>query len=216
MPETTRAHRRSKESTGVRLAVPDDMSEMRRTLVEAFMDDPVVRWVYPDQNRRESNLDEWYEIMLTAGLRAGHTYTVGSGRAVAIWAPPSVQQLVEWDRDGKKMADMLGRHLGDKTRYALAGLMKIETAHPYDTPHFYLSMLGTRPTAQGKGLAGSLLDEVLGRCDREGWPAYLETATEPNVRFYERRGFRVTGETELPDDGPTVWFMWRDVRPPAG
>jgi GNAT superfamily N-acetyltransferase len=75
-------------------------------------------------------------------------------------------------------------------------------------------MLGSSPSVQGRGLGGSLLDSVLGRCDDEGWPAYLETSLERNVAFYSRRRFKVTGETSLPD-GPRVWFMWREPAEPS-
>jgi hypothetical protein len=30
------------------------------------------------------------------------------------------------------------------------------------------------------------------------------------VPFYERHGFRVTGEVSIPRGGPTLWLMWRD------
>jgi hypothetical protein len=33
---------------------------------------------------------------------------------------------------------------------------------------------------------------------------------ERNVRFYERRGFRVTGTIDVPLGGPRLWAMWRD------
>jgi GNAT superfamily N-acetyltransferase len=182
---------------------------MCATLVEAFAFDPVASWVYPEEEQRRVCLWEWYGLTLRAGLRCGHTYTAADNRAAAIWAPPSVPQMFDWDREGTAIADMLKRHLGERTNRILSGLMTIEAAHPLGIPHFYLAMLGTSPTMQGRGLAGALLAEVLGRCDREGWPAYLETSLERNVRFYEARGFEVTGRTSLPD-GPRIWFMWRD------
>jgi GNAT superfamily N-acetyltransferase len=194
---------------GVRLAVKSDVHSMCLTLVDAFAFDPVASWVYPDTEQRRVCLSEWYELTLRAGLRCGHTYTVAENRAVAIWAPPSVPQMFDWHREGTAIAEMLKRHLGDRTNSVLSGLMSIESAHPLDVPHFYLAMLGTSPAMQGRGLAGALLDEVLSRCDREGWPAYLETSSERNVRFYASRRFEVTGTTFLPD-GPQVWFMWRD------
>jgi hypothetical protein len=40
----------------------------------------------------------------------------------------------------------------------------------------------------------------------------LETSSEPNVRFYQRLGFAVTGQVQVPDGGPRVWAMRR----PAG
>jgi GNAT superfamily N-acetyltransferase len=193
----------------VRLAVASDVESMRDSLVEAFAFDPVSSWVYPEEAERRRCLSEWYELTLLAGLRCGHTYTAGQNRAAAIWAPPSVPQMFDWDREGAAVAEMLQRQLGDRTQFVLRGLMGIESAHPRAVPHFYLAMLGTLPSMQGRGLAGALLDEVLSRCDREGWPAYLETSLERNVRFYGGRRFVVTGQMSLPN-GPPVWFMWRE------
>jgi ribosomal protein S18 acetylase RimI-like enzyme len=193
----------------VRLATRSDVDAMCNTLVEAFAFDPVASWVYPEEEQRRIYLSEWYELTLGAGLRCGHTYTAADNRAVAIWSPPSVSHMFDWEREGTAIADMLKRQLGERTNIVMNGLMAIESAHPLGIPHFYLAMLGTSPAMQGRGLAGALLGEVLGRCDREGWPAYLETSLERNVRFYESQRFEVTGRTSLPD-GPPVWFMWRD------
>ena len=43
----------------------------------------------------------------------------------------------------------------------------------------------------------------------EGVPAYLECTKQRNVAFYERHGFAVTGEIQVPDGGPVLWAMWR-------
>lgn len=42
--------------------------------------------------------------------------------------------------------------------------------------------------------------------------AYLEATSPLNRRLYERHGFEVTGEIQLPN-GPAMWPMWRE---PAG
>ena len=89
-------------------------------------------------------------------------------------------------------------------------LGKPRAAHP-STPHLYLSVLGVDPPRQGQGVGSRLIAPGLELCDREGVPAYLETARERNVVFYERHGFRVMRDLRLPR-GPTVWLMWRDPR----
>ena len=47
-----------------------------------------------------------------------------------------------------------------------------------------------RPGRQGAGSARRCWRPGLDLCDREGLPAYLETATERNLAFYARHGFR--------------------------
>ena len=198
---------------GVRLAVQSDVDSMIETAVEAFFEDPVTVWIYPDASVRRPMLMEWYRLTFLTGLRAGHTYMAPHHQAISIWSPPSVPQMYDSEADSRTMAEMFRRHLGPRARTVFEGLMMIEGAHPRDVPHFYLSLLATAPESQGKGLASALLEEVLGRCDTEGWPAYLETSREQNVRFYEGRRFEVTGTVDIPD-GPRLWFMWRNPREP--
>ncbi len=49
--------------------------------------------------------------------------------------------------------------------------------------------------------------------DKRGLPVYLETFTLPNVRFYERRGYRVIDEHQMATGPYTVWAMRRDPQP---
>ena len=81
--------------------------------------------------------------------------------------------------------------------------------HP-ERPHWYLSGIGTDPPAQGSGVGSALMRAQMARCDAAGEAAYLESSKERNVPFYERHGFRVTGELTVPGGGPTLWLMWRN------
>ena len=82
--------------------------------------------------------------------------------------------------------------------------------HP--TPTGTSECLGTHPDWQRRGIASAVLAPVLGTCDADGLPAYLETQLESNVPFYRRHGFEVIGTKQLPDGGPNMWLMWREVR----
>jgi predicted N-acetyltransferase YhbS len=84
----------------------------------------------------------------------------------------------------------------------------MDKTHPRE-PHWYLAVLGTDPPHQGKGVGAALMTPVLARCDAEGTGAYLESSKPDNVPYYERFGFRVTGQIDMPK-GPTMWPMWRD------
>jgi ribosomal protein S18 acetylase RimI-like enzyme len=81
-----------------------------------------------------------------------------------------------------------------------------EALHPVE-PHWYLGTLGVVASARRRGMGAALLSRWLAGVDRDGVPAYLETDSEWNIRFYERAGFSLEGETSVL--GVRVWRMKR-------
>jgi len=73
--------------------------------------------------------------------------------------------------------------------------------------HWHLGPVGVLPSHQGKGIGTKLLSRFCKEVDACLAPAYLETDTDKDVRFYERFGFQVVGETEIFDIKNR--YMWR-------
>jgi GNAT superfamily N-acetyltransferase len=88
----------------------------------------------------------------------------------------------------------------------------LDALHPVE-PHWYLGVLGVDGFAQSRGVGAALLSRWLAGVDRDGMPAYLETDSEGNVRFYERAGFSLEGETSIL--GVRTWRMKRAPREPS-
>jgi GNAT superfamily N-acetyltransferase len=72
-------------------------------------------------------------------------------------------------------------------------------------------VLATDPARQGEGLATAVLTPVFDEADRLGIACCLETSTEENRRFYERRGFEQAAEIIL-RGGPDTWWLRRDPK----
>ena len=81
-----------------------------------------------------------------------------------------------------------------------------EALHPVE-PHWYLGTLAVVASARRRGMGTALLSRWLAGVDRDGVPAYLETDSEWNIRFYERAGFSLEGEISVL--GVRVWRMKR-------
>ena len=75
--------------------------------------------------------------------------------------------------------------------------------------HWHLGPVGVLPPYQGKGIGTQLLSLFCKEVDACLAPAYLETDSEKNVRFYERFGFQVIAETDIFD--VKNYFMWRNL-----
>ena len=195
----------------VRHALRADLDEMERSLVDAFADDPVMVFMYPDPVTRPERSGAFLRVMLEIGLTHGHTYAAGPGNdAVAIWAPPDVDLFD--DPGVAKLWPVLQDTLGERVNEVTAALVQLTALHPHDRgPHFYLGEIGTTTAAQSQGLGSVLLREVLDRCDRQRLGAYLESSNIRNVPFYERHGFAVIDALELAP-GCIVRPMWRDPR----
>lgn len=194
----------------VRHLLAADIATVAPALADAFADDPLMAFLYPDPARRRPTLTAFFDLALRAGLRRGHTYITPERTGAAIWAPPDVAPL---DRADGELIDRLMAEYDGEEGLARMGAFAAAARrhHPRETPHFYLFIAGVAPPGQGRGAGSELLAPVLASCDRDGRPAYLESSNVRNVPFYERLGFEVRSEI-LIDGGPVVRGMWRAPR----
>jgi GNAT superfamily N-acetyltransferase len=207
----------SDETRIVRPFARADLAATVGALARAFDDDPVMAWIFPDEQMRRRRLPSFF----AATLRSTSTRLAGTEVAVqgtqvlggAIWLPPGAWRPPLW----RQLAALPGVvvRLGSRLPVASATYGALLRVHPA-RPHWYLSGIGTDPPAQGTGVGAQLLRSRLDRCDVAGAPAYLESSKERNVPFYERHGFTVIGEVSVPGGGPTLWLMWRDPRGELG
>jgi ribosomal protein S18 acetylase RimI-like enzyme len=187
-----------------------DTASASEVLTRAFDDDPVMRWLFPDQATRRSRMPRMFDATLRAtSWRVDGTVVAeadGQVQGCAIWLPPG-----RWLPPLMQRLTMLPRMVWTlRSRISVANVTYAALArqHPHP-PHWYLSGIGTDPAVQGTGVGSRLMRSGLARCDAARLPAYLESSKESNVGFYERFGFTVTRELAIPGGGPTLWLMWR-------
>lgn len=194
----------------VRRAEATDVPALTRTLVRAYMDDPVAVWICSSSWTRAQMLHSLYSARLEQMLVHRGVWTNPGCSSVAVWLPPATHSA------GLRPSAALVRCLLDPRLLARVpllaiGLNNMQRRHPRDPPHWYLSLLGTDPDAQGHGFGSAVLQPVLECCDIDGVGAYLESSKPRNLDFYARFGFRMVGELQLPY-GPKMWPMWREPR----
>ncbi|MFI6641337.1 GNAT family N-acetyltransferase [Streptomyces sp. NPDC050504] len=190
----------------IRQAGADDRDAVARLLDEAFFDDPVSGWVFPEPEHRRAVHGKFLGVFVDVALDEGRIDLLEDGTAAALWLSVPAGAPTEEDDTPALMRETADP---DNERAELVGRLTGE-AHPHDRAHEYLLMIAVTSERQGEGIGAALIGSVLERCDREGVPAYLEASSARSRRLYERLGFAFTGKpVELPD-GPLMYPMWRE------
>jgi ribosomal protein S18 acetylase RimI-like enzyme len=189
-------------------AKPADDASLAAVLARAFDDDPLVNWVFRDDEAREEARILYFRTSLELGHPHGMVFTVDSHLGAAIWNAPGQWRVGLWRQLVlvRQILRMLGRR-----RFArgLSTFDRLQREHP-EEPHYYLAVLGVDPTHQSQGIGSALVRAGLELADREGLGAYLETANPRTLPLYERHGFAVTQVIEFAPGSPKSWLMWRN------
>lgn len=184
------------------------MPRLSQVLARAFHDDPVFKWMIPDDSERGDRSARGFAFYLRkVYLPHDECYTTDGVVGGALWLPPG-----EWHLGPLAQLRLLPGMLsamGGRMPQVLRAITTIESNHP-KKPHYYLPFVGVEPSAQGRGIGTALMKPILDRCDDEGLPAYLEATTPRNRACYLRQGFKVTEEIHFPKGGPPAWRMWRE------
>jgi len=189
--------------------VPADLERATSSLVRAFAwHEPFYDWAMPDPSTREERMKLRIETDIRDRfLPEGECWTIG-GVCVTLWIPPQSGEGDEGFDARRSESDY--ESFGEMAPALRASDALIESLKPTER-HWFLDTIGTAPEYHRRGLGARLLDHDLAIRDAAGDACALDTHTDANVSFYERRGFEVVGEGQ---QGPdlTVRVMFRPAR----
>ncbi|GGM04240.1 MULTISPECIES: GNAT family N-acetyltransferase [Micromonospora] len=203
-----------------------DVEQATRILAEAFLPDPVSRWIFPDDAARARLHPAFFRPFAELALADGELHLTDDGSGVALWLPfeghptPSGGPAGAGPADGGAPGDgesgddelsaVLAAAIGPEHAKRFAVLDALMAADHPTRPHSYLPFIGVRPDRQGAGAGAALLEHQLAQLDATGTAAYLEASTLRSTNLYHRYGFRRTATTLDVPQGPTLYPMWRD------
>ncbi|KAJ2905311.1 acyl-CoA N-acyltransferase [Zalerion maritima] len=184
----------------IRRAVEADAKDMSDTYFDAFDDTVICMRCFPLEG---PTTKPWFEKFLLEGMRgeAAKVWVVvdtalpgpegreSEGKVVAFakWVGPRSEGVPKEDEGGDEPCppggDMdLAREFFKAMHEAHVDIMGGER-------HWFLSLIGTRKEAQGRGAAGMLIREGLRHADEAGLRCFLD-ATQKGKPIYKRFGFR--------------------------
>jgi len=193
--------------TSVRKISAADIPFLAEKLAASFASQPLSKWALGAGERALARGERILRLNFQNALPFNLGYTTAELDGAALWHPPGVRQslwqAITWII---RLAGITG--VSRRLIPQLSLFIKYEKTFPRN-PHYYLSLLAVAPERQGKGIGSALLKPVLDRCDEEGMCAYTATDTMPNVRFYEKKGFRIKDTISMPGSGVTIRTMLR-------
>jgi ribosomal protein S18 acetylase RimI-like enzyme len=188
-------------------AGPERVDRLVEVLARSFADDPIIRWPFSTDGSHEEQCRELFRILEEPFAETGWLWEAGNAAGVALWVPPDGEaRFLEIELGTRDAIDAMTED--DGVRYR-AFWDWIEDHLPTE-PHWVLDHLAVAPEHRGEGLGTALVELGVGFAQREGVPAFLETARPGNVGYYERLGFRVVADEHAPGGGPRLWFMRSD------
>jgi GNAT superfamily N-acetyltransferase len=191
----------------IRRALPVERAEVVATVTAAFAEDPA--WGFLMSEHYERLAPQFAGALFDLRVVCGNVWVSDDLATVAMWDSPRG----EYDPP-RRARDVWASYRAVAGEQAYERLIAyndaLAAASPAD-PYWYLGVLATCPARQGEGLASAVLTPVLSEADRSGMACCLETSTEANRRFYERRGFIEPTAVALAA-GPTTWWL---RRPPS-
>jgi ribosomal protein S18 acetylase RimI-like enzyme len=181
----------------ITVATPADRDRAIGSLVAAFVGDPVLRHLFPDDATYPRYAAAFFGRLFDKRVRRGTIWTVDRGSSVAMWdAPGTADEPADGDLADVLPADALAR--------ADAYDEAVHAALP-STPFWYLGVLGTHPELAGRRWGRAVMRAGLLRAAEDGLPAVLETSNPANVEIYRRAGWDVLSVVQARP--LTIWIM---------
>ncbi|HET8683276.1 MAG TPA: GNAT family N-acetyltransferase [Micromonosporaceae bacterium] len=181
----------------ITVATPAERGRVTGSLVAAFTNDPVLRYLFPDDATYPRYAAAFFGHLFDKRVRQATIWTVGNGASVAMWDAPAAERGPPGEALAAQLpADALAR---------VNAYNEVVHAVLPATPFWYLGALGTHPDHAGRRWGHAVMGAGLRRAAADGLPAVLETSNPANVEVYRRAGWEVVRVATA--EPLTIWVM---------
>lgn len=180
----------------ITVATPADRARVVSSLVAAFPEDPVLRFLFPDDETYPQYAAAFFGHLFDKRVQKGTIWTIERGASTAIWEPPTT--------GNPSSEDGLSAHLPTDALARVRAYDRAVHAALPTSPFWYLGVLGTHPDRAGRRWGRAVMSAGLRRAAADSLPAVLETSNPANVEVYRRADWRVVRTVTEP---LPIWVM---------
>ncbi|GAA3094931.1 GNAT superfamily N-acetyltransferase [Kribbella aluminosa] len=190
-------------------------------LHDAFADDPLISWLFPDTTTRaDLQTALYFRPLLAHPAAEADLVQAGSGEpaGASIWLHLAAGEPPYGSQPQAHPGDARGRQgdpgdtpldlPGDSQRLRALGA-ELAPRHPHDQAYIYLPCMAVTPAHRGLGLGSEMLERRLRWADSLALGTYLEASSPRSRALYLRHGFHDRGAPIQLADSPALWPMWR-------
>lgn len=186
-----------------------DKARIVKVLCESFPNDPQTKYILGSTENSAIKLERLMAYAFEYGLVNGKVDISDDRNSAAIW---------KTRYSSKMSAHLLVESILFLLAFGFTGLKRIAAMekriaafYPDNVSFNYLWILGTDPQQQGKGYGSAILTKAIREQELNKIPLYLETSSEANVKYYERKGFSLYHSIVLDSTTAlTIYLMKRD------
>ena len=195
----------------VRPASEVDREVVVETFVQGFVDDPVLRFFFPDDTTYPPFASAFFGFLVELNLDGGEISLTAGGEVAALWTPPGVRGCPRrrsrsvgrrrWCRACPMMrwSDWIA------SRWPASGWVHWMNCATWACSPPVPTIVDADTPVRCWPRSSNVTTATASARTRHGHPR-----TFPSTRF----GFRVHAETDI-EDGPHLWSLVRDARAPS-
>jgi ribosomal protein S18 acetylase RimI-like enzyme len=190
----------------IRQATLTDRERVIEVLSASFEANPAVNDTISPGGSREKKMRALMEYLVDTGYAKQGVYiTKDLLGAFILYNPIEYPNTLS---DTWRQLRLVNRCIGwSRLKYASSKDKKMKSFRPADS-HLYLNMIGTHPSAQGKGIGSLMLNYIFALSAESSKSIYLETSVLSNVEMYKRRNFVVHGDWKIREDYHVHFMSW--------
>jgi GNAT superfamily N-acetyltransferase len=166
-----------------------DKTRVIEILSKSFQNDPQINYILGSNVNHNKKMKRLMAYSFEFGLANGKVEISEDKNSVAIWK----------SSNSKKMTiNLFYESILFFFAFGWSGIKrisamekKIAAFYPDKTIFNYLWILGTNPNEQGKGYGTAILSKAINNFEQNKVPIYLETSTDSNLYYYQRKRFEL-------------------------
>ena len=184
-----------------------ELAAIRAVLGQAYADDPLSAWIFPDASTRAEACAVWYGLFAETYARCAQVTWLADDDAACLWHTPDDPALT-WP-DFPTIAGVLNTLVGAAHAERVGNALHPISDLTPSEPHVYVNFLAVAPSKQGRGAGARAIAPALEAARDRGLGVRLESTNPRNLPFYERLGFQRRAALQL-GNGPRLVSLWRD------